>query len=49
MTGEMQDDSWIARRWTLILAIAVMFADMNAMPRTVPTDFPHIGRAIRVN
>jgi len=27
MTGEMQDDSWIAWRWTLILAMAVMFAD----------------------
>ena len=28
MTGEMQDDSWIARRWALILTIAVMFADI---------------------
>jgi hypothetical protein len=27
MSGEMQDDSWIARRWALILAIGVMFAD----------------------
>jgi len=26
MTGEMQDDNWLARRWTLILAMAVRFA-----------------------
>jgi hypothetical protein len=23
MTGEMQDESWMDRRWTLILAMAV--------------------------
>jgi hypothetical protein len=27
MTGEIQDDFWIARYCTLILAMAVMFAD----------------------
>jgi len=27
MTGEMQDDNLLARRWTLILAMAVRFAD----------------------
>jgi hypothetical protein len=27
MTGEMQDASWMARRWTLILAMAIRFAD----------------------
>ena len=27
MTGEMQDGNVLARRWTLILAVAVGFAD----------------------
>jgi len=29
MTGEMQDDSLLARRWPLILAMAVRFADSH--------------------
>jgi hypothetical protein len=27
MTGEMQDDNLLARRWTLVLAMTVRFAD----------------------
>jgi len=29
MSGEMQDDSWMARRWILILAMAVRSADSS--------------------
>jgi hypothetical protein len=50
MTGEMQDDSWIAWRWTLILAMAVMFADsprsLSKIVVRVPAQRPVRSRSV---